>query len=469
MSRNDLKWGALLFIIWAGSFFLFYALNSGLTCTNDGSHFAFIKALDRRGDGKLGDEIRWARHDSAKYKDEYYSDRHPGTAFVGLAFLRLLSHLRNSKNINHGPAIFGLIEEESLRDISILMLLPALAGSLLLIVLVATLRLLGFERCFSVVLACSFMFSTLLLRYSTVLYSHILAALFVSISFLLLLKYTRSRQVLTLFTAAMSFAFAALVEHISIVLLPALLGYLLMKDWRLLFGWRQFGLAVFGFMLPLAPFFIYNYNSFDNPFCIAHFHHSTWGSFHTPRAIFPGRDVARRIEVLFFARRYYVSLFGSAVHLLLLVLLPFCFFRSTFLSSESKALLIGVICGVVPIFFASSNSGWDLDYRHILFVLPFFLLLWSLVLRELLSRINVSWAQWVTMLGILISAVYSAYLQFDHIRHSRQPFMPGHLYNVEAAVYNVLPIVGVVGVIVFLKFASSWIHFNCFRGLKCHD
>jgi hypothetical protein len=284
-----------------------------------------------------------------------------------------------------------------------------------------------------------------------VLYSHIFAAFFVSLSFFQLLKYVKNREVLSLFVAALSFSFAILVEHISVVLLPALLVYLVMKDWRLLFGWRQFWAATFGFMVPLLPFFIYNYNSFDSPFCIAHFHHSTWGSFHTPKAIFPGRDITGRVERLFFTKEHYISLFGSTAHLLLLILSPFCLFRSTFSSAESKALLLGMICGVVPVIYASSKSGWDLDYRHILFVLPFILLSWSLALRELLSCIHVRWAWWLVLLGIGGSTIYSAIVQFGHIRHSRQPLMQGYFHNLEAAAYNVLPMVLIVGAIMLLN------------------
>lgn len=452
MTRVDLRFKVTLFFIWAGFFFLFYSLNSGLTCTNDGSHYAFIRALYQTGSGKLLEEARWAKHDSARFNDEYYSDRHPGTAFIGVAFSRLASPFSaHFRDIVHAPSITESIGATDLRNISILMLLPALAGSLLLLVLIDILLALGHTKIFSVLLAISFMLGTLFLRYSTVLYSHIFAALFVSLSFMLLLKYVKTRGLLTLFVACLSFGFAIIVEHLSIVLAPAFFCYLLLKDWRLIFGWRRFFIAIIGLIIPLGPFFVYNYLSFGNPFCIAHFHHSIWGSFHTPRAVFPGRKIAVRTQQIFFSGTPFVSLFGSAAHLLLLGFLPICFIRTRFRSVESLILTVCVICGLTPIVFASSSSGWDLDYRHVVFAVPFVVLLWSLVLGDVLTWCKARWYQMLILLGVVASVIYSANLQFNHIRHPRQPFMPGNWYNVEAAVYNVLPIVGVVGTLMLLS------------------
>ncbi|MFV8818693.1 hypothetical protein [Haliea sp. E17] len=124
--------------------YLFYSLNSGITITNDGSHFALLDALLHDGSAELKNPRQFAFGDSALYENRYYSDRNPGLAFFTYAETLLLMPIRGwFYPLQLDPRISPRYNEAQRQLIPGVMLVPAFAASALFAGMIALCRTLG--------------------------------------------------------------------------------------------------------------------------------------------------------------------------------------------------------------------------------------------------------------------------------------------------------------------------------------
>lgn len=446
---------ALLFAV------LFYALNSGITVTNDGSHFALIDSLVERGSPELLDNARFAVGDSAKFDGKIFSDRNPGLALFGYAFYRALAFLTPATlEMRLDPGMGRKMTPPEERRLRLLMLIPPLSGSLLFLALFSLLRHLRFQVATGFVVAGAFLFGTIALRYSTVLYSHAFVTLLVVTSHLLFFKFGAWGKRLHLWSGTFLLSYAVLSEHIAVLLFVPLVGYVLMARGReflrpgLLAGFVAAG------AVPMIVLAVYNQVCFESPFSIAHFHHATFAETRELNTLFvftPTPAVLWRL--LFGASKEVVGrndllglVNGSPFVLLGLAVMPLAALGKVRVRTELYVLLAGF--ALVAVFAAANWSpygGWDRDYRFFLIVVPLLSPFVALPLEWLLrDRGRGGRALFcgiaVGLFGLLV--LYSVRVQFAHIRHYPQVQFPNPLVNLSAALVNV-GLIALLGAVLF--------------------
>jgi hypothetical protein len=163
---------------------LYFALTAadGIISTNDGSHYALTKALAVDGSARIDPYVNYGAIQPPKgtptpddYRDvsardgHFYSDRPPGTAFLAVPLYRLgelVARVSGRRDLDF-----------PLRYVT---MLPPLLGAATALALYWLARGLGAGQLASVLTAGSAALTTLLLKYATLLYSHIAGALFVT-------------------------------------------------------------------------------------------------------------------------------------------------------------------------------------------------------------------------------------------------------------------------------------------------
>ncbi len=448
----------LLFTIWASLFWLFYALNSGITCTNDGSHFALIKSLCDRSSARLNDNIVFAQHDSALYKEQYYSDRNPGTAFLVYGFLKFSEPFKDYfKNILVDPAV--PLQAYSANLVSRCLLIPPLCGSLIFICLVMIFSRLGLGHLSAVGLGLTLVLSTLILRYSTVLYSHMITAFLVSLAIFLLLESENKNRFYQLLLAAWVLSLAVLVEHPAVVLFIPLGIYCLLRYKLTLFWPSRLLLMIFAVVLPLLPLLAYNAMNFDGPFVIAHFYQTAYPRLHKLETILDPYQAPFKLWELLFGGNGFTSLFNSSPYLYLalasLLIFPL---RMEKFNRVHFFLLASCLLGILPPALFSVDPGYDQDYRQALFVLPFIAVFLALGVKHILLsfREPAFFARFVFVATFLVIAIRSAQIHFEHIRHENQPVYLDYLVNSEAALRNTAPIIIAAGLMLLCWHFWLW-------------
>ena len=180
----------LLLIILLGSPYLFYSLNSGITITNDGSHFALFDSLVTTGSPELQHVRQFAFNDSAKYKGRYYSDRNPGLALATYSLYQGFRPLEGwMKPLKLDPKMARRYSEGQKSRATIVMLVPSICGSLLILAIFTLARQLGTGFYASLLTALAIVFGTIAFRYATLFYSHIFSATLLTWGLILLFSY----------------------------------------------------------------------------------------------------------------------------------------------------------------------------------------------------------------------------------------------------------------------------------------
>ena len=267
---------SLLSFVFAACVYTFYSLNSGITLTNDGSHFALFDSLVTTGSPELQEVRQLAFNDSALYQGRYYSDRNPGLALTTYLVYQGLRPLESPMQaLKLDPKMGRQFTWDQLPRIPIAMLVPAFSGGLLLLGMVALSRRLGAGFYPALASALAIMFGTIALRYSTLLYSHIYSAALLVWGLVLLFAYRNSRSAAQLFAAIFLLSASVLAEHLVILVFPLVFIYLGITSHRLILRpVTLVGIIIAG-LVPMMVLMGYNYTCFESPFSIAHFHHST--------------------------------------------------------------------------------------------------------------------------------------------------------------------------------------------------
>ncbi|GEM_PF-1706952 len=421
---------------------LCYSLNSGLTCTNDGSHFALVNSIVERGSFELDDNIRFAKHDSAYYSGKYYSDRPPGLSFLLCTFKTVMIPVRGMlKMINFDD--FAFLKTDFSEDllISMLQLAPAFCCAAIFLVLYYLLVGMSYKPHVSFLVAMSFCIGTILLRYGTLLYSHIFTSLLVVSSYSLAVMYSRNRKLPLLCISTFLIAYAVITEYMAVLLLVPLFLYYILKC-------RKDFLTVshiLGFLISgLIPAFVlmgYNYVNFGNPFSIAQFHHSSYVFYHTPGSIFFGSSFFMNAKTLMIHSANHATLFGNSLFICLILLLPLLMYsQKKRPDAEMLLFLSGFMIVALGISsYTMSTGGIDLNYRHMLFGVP----LLAPLLAETFSSLQKfcegrKWGSVYTLYVVVFAGLllYSFVLHVTHVGTSYQAQRESIFFNIDAAFCN---------------------------------
>jgi hypothetical protein len=274
--RQDLLIMLLLFLFLSS---IYYATTSGLTSSNDGSHYALVRAMVDERQFAIAPFDPFAEGNDIAVRDGvFYSDRPPGTALVATLFYGLGGLLPPP------PAQLPSRHDADNPRLPYVLLLPVLAGAATAVLLYWFMRRLQLSAAAALLAALIFGLGTLHWKYSTVLFSHALSGLLVVAVVVITVQYS-------LFSNRYSVSgwryvglgfllgLAVLVEY-SNGLLVALVGIFIL--WAELvagldngvFAPRRF-LAVFGGLalgglLPALFLGYYNQTNFGSPFILSY-------------------------------------------------------------------------------------------------------------------------------------------------------------------------------------------------------
>lgn len=256
--------------LFAGLSLIYFATLSGITSSNDGSHYALLRTIVENRAFTLNQFDDYAEgNDIAITPDgRLFSDRPPGTALAAVPFYLM-----------GGPLPDPLAPLPSRHDaanprLPYVLLLPVLAGAATAVVLYNLQRRLEISPAAALTAVTFFALGTIHWKYSTVLFSHALSGLLVTLSVYLTLlladrEITRWPYYLLLGLVTGS---AVVVEY-SNLLVVGVLGIFWLAQSRAI-GPRRVLLAIFpwlvGSAIPLLFLAYYNTTNFGNPWTLSY-------------------------------------------------------------------------------------------------------------------------------------------------------------------------------------------------------
>ncbi len=215
---------------------LYFALTAadGIISTNDGSHYALTKALAVDGTAQIDPYVNYGAIQppkgtptTADYRDvsardgHFYSDRPPGTAFLAVPFYwlgELVARISGRRDLDF-----------PLRYVT---MLPPLLGAATALALYWLARGLGAGRPAATLTAGSAALTTLLLKYATLLYSHVAGALFVTAALAaILLAERRPGRSWPLALGGALLGWSAVTEYPNLLLIVPVGLYVLWCAW----------------------------------------------------------------------------------------------------------------------------------------------------------------------------------------------------------------------------------------------
>jgi hypothetical protein len=213
MPVRDWRIAAVLFAVISS---VYFATLAGVTSSNDGSHYALVRALADKGSFEISDYLGFTENqDYALNGDLRFSDRPPGTAFLAAPVYALsqflpppLTTLHSKHDSDNPRLLYALI-------------IPVVAASTTAIILFWILRAhFALSESVSVFTTLAFAFGTMTWKYGSVLYSHATSGLMVILAVAIVLQ---TREVLK--TSRVSFILglvlgsSVLMEYTNIVFL----------------------------------------------------------------------------------------------------------------------------------------------------------------------------------------------------------------------------------------------------------
>ncbi|CAA9590772.1 MAG: hypothetical protein AVDCRST_MAG18-5175 [uncultured Thermomicrobiales bacterium] len=249
---------------------LFFALTAadGIVSTNDGSHYALTKALAADGTVRIDRYVNYAAiqprqgtptpddyRDVSFYGGHFYSDRPPGTAFLAVPFYWLGGLVARVA----GRADLDL----PLRYVTIL---PPLLGAAAALALFLLARGIGAGPAAAIATAATGALTTLLLKYATLLYSHIAGAAFVTAALAaILLAERKPGWVWSTILGGLLLGYAGVAEYPNLPLVAPVGLYLVWRAWREGVGWRGPLAFAAGWLPPVLLLACYQWIAFGRP------------------------------------------------------------------------------------------------------------------------------------------------------------------------------------------------------------
>lgn len=248
---------------------LYFATTSGITCSNDGSHYALTRALAEEARFSIGNYDDYAEgNDIARREGQLYSDRPPGTALVASGFYQLGGLLPEplvplpSRHDAGNPRLLYT------------MLVPVLGGAATLGLVYLILRRLDVSIVGALTGVAALGLGTVHWKYSTVLFSHALSAFLVMVAVYLSLRLAQGVQRPRHLSTVIGFVVgsAVLVEYSNALLVLAIALYLWLTAEGKPFPRKaaRIGLFALGGLLPAAFLGYYNTVNFGSPFSLSY-------------------------------------------------------------------------------------------------------------------------------------------------------------------------------------------------------
>ena len=273
-NRSDVFIALSLFLVVSS---IYFATTSGITSSNDGSHYALVRALVDRRSFEIAPYLDFTEHQDYALRGEYrFSDRPPATAL-------LTAPLYAIGNFSPAPIVPVPSKHDSgnMRLLYAVMAAPIFAAGSLTMFYIVLRQQLQRSHSASLLAATSLAFGTTTWKYGSVLYSHALAGLVLWIGVFLALQAQNDTPSKALsFAFGFTIGFAPLVEYTN-VLVAAVLGI----DWIMSLrktnkgNWRplldHLGFAALGACMPIVFLLLYNTLNFGGPFEISTFHVDT--------------------------------------------------------------------------------------------------------------------------------------------------------------------------------------------------
>lgn len=249
---------------------LYFALTAadGIISTNDGSHYALTKALAVDRAVRIDPYVQYGAiqprtgtptaadyRDVSAYGGHFYSDRPPGTAFLAVPcywFGALLGRVAGRPGL-----------DLPLRAVT---MLPPLLGAATVLALYWLARGLGAGHRAALLTAATGALTTLILKYATLLYSHIAGAACVTAALaVILLAERRPGRIWPLVLGGLLLGYGAVAEYPNLLLVGPVGFYLLWRAWRGLGSWRGLAAFVAGWVPPILLLAGYQWLAFGRP------------------------------------------------------------------------------------------------------------------------------------------------------------------------------------------------------------
>jgi hypothetical protein len=248
---------------------IYFSTVSGITCSNDGSHYALTRALAEEGRFSIESYDEYAEgNDIAVREDRLFSDRPPGTALIASAFYEIGNQLPSplaQLPSRHNPGNPRLLY---------VMLVPVWAGAGTVMLLYLLLRELGTSIFTALTTSVMFGLGTTHWKYSSVLFSHAPSALLVMLSVYIAIRLGRAPKPhwTSSFALGLTVGYAVLVEYSNALLVAAVAAYSLLtpKSRSTAAKLQHTALFIGGGLLPAGFLAFYNLSSFGSPFALSY-------------------------------------------------------------------------------------------------------------------------------------------------------------------------------------------------------
>lgn len=262
-SRADWVTVVLLFV---GLSSLYFATTSGITSSNDGSHYALTRTMAENHAFALRQFDDYAEGNDIAVRDGVlYSDRPPGTAVFATIFYTLANLL---------PAPLAPLpsrhDAENLR-LAAVMLLPVFAGTGTAILLYLFLRQNGVTRAGAITAVLMFSLGTAHWKYSSVLFSHALSGFLILLSVFLATRLQNGRWP-RYFLLGLILGLSVLVEYSNglAVVITAVFILAAPKSFSPRRLMLTMGPFIAGGLIPAAFLAYYNTTNFGGPFTLSY-------------------------------------------------------------------------------------------------------------------------------------------------------------------------------------------------------
>src|SRR5574341_1147726 len=258
------RWISLLLFLIISS--IYYATSSGITSSNDGSHYALLRAIVDEGRFRIETYAQYAEGNDLAIRDEvWYSDRPPGTALLDIPFYVAGGVLP--------PPIQDLPtrHDEGNPRLAYVVMLPVHMGAGTAVILYHMLRSYDLSQFAAITATLAFALGTTIWKYSSVLYSHAPSALLTLGAVALALSSVRQGRLQPGIAALLGFmlGLGIAVEYSTAVLVGLIVIYLaaVLRTKLICGGGWALAAALFaaGFAVPIAFLMYYNTMNFGGP------------------------------------------------------------------------------------------------------------------------------------------------------------------------------------------------------------
>lgn len=249
---------------------IYFATMSGITSSNDGSHYALTRAIVEQRTFSIDAYDPYAEgNDLAKRDGRLYSDRPPGTALTASLFYAI------GQRLPQPPALLSSRHNPENPTLLYVMLLPAWAGAGTVVLLYCLLRMLGVSRFGALTTCLALGLSTAHWKYSSVLFSHALSSFTVMLTIYLVFRIERSKSyspVLLLLLLGFILGYAVLVEYSNAILVVVIFLYLVCQTdpFKMNLMLAKAGLLALGGLPPAIFLAVYNTINFGGPFTLSY-------------------------------------------------------------------------------------------------------------------------------------------------------------------------------------------------------